>query len=58
MPIFVLPTRRVGRRLREIRRRSLDLNAKMNAQMQETLNINGALLVKLFGEAATGGDSL
>ncbi len=49
VPIFVLPTRRVGRRLREIRRRSMDLNAKMNAMMQETLNINGALLVKLFG---------
>ncbi len=52
VPLFVLPTRRVGRRLREIRRQSLDLNAKMNALMQETLNINGALLVKLFGRQA------
>ncbi len=49
VPIFVWPTRHVGRRLRAIRRRSLDLNAQMNAMMQETLNINGALLVKLFG---------
>ncbi len=52
VPLFVLPTRRVGRLLREIRRESLDLNAKMNALMQETLNINGVLLVKLFGRRA------
>ncbi len=49
VPLFVLPTRRVGRKLREIRRQSLDLNAKMNSLMQETLNISGVLLVKLFG---------
>ncbi len=49
VPLFVYPTRRVGRLLRKIRRQSMDLNAKMNALMQETLNINGALLVKLFG---------
>jgi ATP-binding cassette subfamily B protein len=52
VPIFVWPTRRVGRLLRDIRRRSLDLNAKMNALMEETLNINGVLLVKLFGRQA------
>jgi ATP-binding cassette subfamily B protein len=49
LPLFILPTRRVGARLREIRRESLDLNAKMNALMNETLNVDGALLVKLFG---------
>jgi ATP-binding cassette subfamily B protein len=49
VPLFVLPTRRVGRVLREVRRQSLNLNGKMNALMQETLNINGVLLVKLFG---------
>jgi ATP-binding cassette subfamily B protein len=52
VPIFVWPTRRVGRLLRDIRRQSLDLNAKMNALMEETLNINGVLLVKLFGRQA------
>jgi ATP-binding cassette subfamily B protein len=52
VPLFVAPTRRVGRRLRKIRRRSLELNARMNALMQETLNIDGALLVKLFGRQA------
>ncbi len=29
----------------------MELNAKMNAHMNETLNIGGALLVKLFGRA-------
>jgi ATP-binding cassette subfamily B protein len=55
VPLFVGPTRRVGRKLRRIRRQSLDLNAKMNALMQETLNIDGALLVKLFGRQADEG---
>lgn len=49
LPLFIIPTRRVGAKLREIRRESLDLNAKMNALMHETLNVDGALLVKLFG---------
>ena len=49
VPVFLAPTRRVGRKLREIRRKSLNLNARMNNLMQETLNIDGALLVKLFG---------
>ena len=49
LPLFVFPARRVGRRLRKIRRRSMELNAEMNASMNETLNVSGALLVKLFG---------
>jgi ATP-binding cassette subfamily B protein len=49
VPLFLAPTRRVGRKLRKIRHQSLELNAKMNVLMQETLNIDGALLVKLFG---------
>jgi ATP-binding cassette, subfamily B, bacterial len=49
LPIFVLPARYMGRTLRQIRRRSMELNAEMNASMNETLNVGGALLVKLFG---------
>jgi ATP-binding cassette subfamily B protein len=52
VPVFLAPTRRVGRKLRQIRRQSLELNARMNVLMQETLNIDGALLVKLFGRQA------
>lgn len=55
VPLFIAPTRRVGHKLRRIRRKSLDLNAKMNALMQETLNIDGAMLVKLFGRQADEG---
>lgn len=49
LPLFAIPARRVGRKLRDIRRRSMELNAEMNASMNETLNVSGALLVKLFG---------
>lgn len=49
LPLFLLPARRVGRRLRDIRRQSMEYNAEMNNVMNETLNISGALLVKLFG---------
>ncbi|MCG3206694.1 MAG: putative multidrug export ATP-binding/permease protein [Anaerolineae bacterium] len=49
VPLFILPARRIGRVLRDVRRESLDLNAKMNSLMNETLNVSGALLVKLFG---------
>ncbi len=49
LPLFVLPARRVGGILRGITRRSLDLNARMNAVMNESLNVSGALLVKIFG---------
>jgi ATP-binding cassette subfamily B protein len=49
LPLFVIPARRIGRTLRTLTRQSLDRNARMNASMNETLNISGALLVKLFG---------
>ncbi len=48
-PLFILPSRRVGRILRDIVNQQLDLNMQMNAMMSETLNVSGALLVKLFG---------
>jgi ATP-binding cassette subfamily B protein len=52
LPLFILATRRMGERLRDIARRAMDANAQMNAMMNETLNISGALLVKLFGRAS------
>jgi ATP-binding cassette subfamily B protein len=48
-PVFYLIARRVGQVLRKIAREQMDINAEMNAMMTETLNISGALLVKLFG---------
>src|SRR5215216_2368465 len=49
MPLIVIAARRLGTVLRAIAREAMDHNAKMNAHMNETLNIGGALLVKLFG---------
>jgi ATP-binding cassette subfamily B protein len=49
LPLFVIPARRVGRLLRRARRQSMRLNAEMNTLANETLNISGVLLVKLFG---------
>ncbi len=49
LPLFILPARRIGETLRRIAREQMDLNARMNALMNETLNISGALLVKIFG---------
>jgi ATP-binding cassette subfamily B protein len=49
LPLFVLVARRMGSRLRDIARTGMEANAQMNAMMNETLNLGGALLVKLFG---------
>jgi ATP-binding cassette, subfamily B, bacterial len=49
LPLFLLPARRVGLILRDIRRKALEYNADMSSAIGETLNVNGALLVKTFG---------
>ncbi len=51
LPLFIVAAQRLGLTLRDIARKAMDLNAQMNAHMNETLNIGGALLVKLFGRA-------
>jgi ATP-binding cassette subfamily B protein len=51
LPLFIIASRRVARRLRDLSREQLEATAGMNATMQETLNIGGTLLVKLFGQA-------
>ncbi len=51
LPLFILSTRLIGTRLRDVARNQMEANAKMNALMGETLNIGGALLVKLFGRS-------
>ncbi len=49
LPLFLVPARLLGKKLRTIVRQQMTLNAEMNAMMDETLNVSGALLVKLFG---------
>ncbi len=53
LPVFIIPARRVGKKLAEITRESYNLDAKMNATMTERFNVSGALLVKLFGRPET-----
>jgi ABC-type multidrug transport system fused ATPase/permease subunit len=49
LPVFVLPARRVGRRLADLQREAAGLNAAMTTQMTERFSAPGATLVKLFG---------
>ena len=51
LPIFVVPAKRVGKRLQTISREQMGVNAEMNSQMTERFNVSGAQLVKLFGRA-------
>ncbi len=51
VPLFILPARRVAGVMREIRRDAMKHNAEMSNIVNETLTINGALLVKTFGSA-------
>ncbi len=50
LPLFYIPSRRVASVLRELVHQQYDLDAKLEARMNETLNVSGALLVKLFGK--------
>ncbi|MFM2076807.1 MAG: hypothetical protein RJA49_697 [Actinomycetota bacterium] len=49
LPMFIIPAKRVGKRLQDIQRQNMTTNAEMNNQMAERFNVAGALLVKLFG---------
>ncbi|MRR30044.1 ABC transporter ATP-binding protein, partial [bacterium] len=51
LPLFILATRLLGNRLRDLARKQMEANARMNAMMNETLNIGGILLIKLFGRS-------
>lgn len=53
LPFFIISARVLGERLRDAAREQMDANARMNAMMNETLNIGGVLLVKLFGRGET-----
>ncbi|NPV68671.1 MAG: ABC transporter ATP-binding protein [Anaerolineae bacterium] len=52
LPLFIFAARRLGARLRGVARQAMEYNAQMNAMMNETLNISGVLLVKLFGRSS------
>ena len=49
LPVFLAPTRFVGRKLQQYTQQSFELNADMSSTMTERFNVSGALLVKLYG---------
>ncbi len=53
LPLFLLPTKWVGRRLQGLTRQSFQMNAEMSSTMNERFNVSGAMLVALYGQPAT-----
>ena len=50
LPVFLIPTKWVGRRLQSLTRESFGVNAEMSSTMTERFNVSGAMLVALYGE--------
>jgi ATP-binding cassette subfamily B protein len=50
LPLFIYPTKWVGRKIASLTRESFDLNAKMSSTMTERFNVSGAMLVSLYGK--------
>jgi len=48
LPFFILPTRKVGRIRKELRRQTAEHQGALTALMAETLSISGSLLMKAF----------
>ena len=51
LPVFLIPTKWVGRKLQGYTRESFDINASMSSTMTERFNVSGALLVSLYGNS-------
>ncbi|WP_034270902.1 ABC transporter ATP-binding protein [Haloechinothrix halophila] len=56
LPIFVLPARRIGRKMADLQRDAATHNATMTTQMTERFSAPGATLVKLFGRPVAEAD--
>ncbi len=52
LPLFLIPTKWVGRRLQSLTRESFNVNAEMSSTMTERFNVSGAMLVALYGQPA------
>ncbi|MGA0079354.1 MAG: ABC transporter ATP-binding protein [Candidatus Nanopelagicus sp.] len=51
LPVFLIPTKWIGRKLQGLTRQSFDINAQMSSNMTERFNVSGALLVSLYGDS-------
>ncbi|RNL87650.1 ABC transporter ATP-binding protein [Halostreptopolyspora alba] len=49
VPLFVLPAKFIGRKVANVSRDGMNLNAEMSSLMTERFNVGGAMLVKLYG---------
>ena len=49
VPLFLIPSRFVGRRIGSLTKEGYNLNSQMNMVMQERFQVGGAMLVKLNG---------
>jgi ATP-binding cassette subfamily B protein len=49
LPLFLVPTKWVGKKLQSLTRQSFNLNAEMSSTMTERFNVSGAMLVSLYG---------
>jgi ATP-binding cassette subfamily B protein len=49
LPLFLIPTKWVGKKLQSLTRESFALNAEMSSTMTERFNVSGAMLVSLYG---------
>jgi ABC-type multidrug transport system fused ATPase/permease subunit len=52
LPIFLIPARRMGKRLASMHREAANLDSAMTTQMTERFSAPGATLIKLFGRPA------
>lgn len=50
LPLFLLPTKWVGKKIQALTRESFEVNAQMSSTMTERFNVSGALLVALYGK--------
>ena len=57
LPVFIVPTKWIGRKLAIYTRQSFDLNAEMSSTMTERFNVSGALLVSLYGDRIAEGSN-
>lgn len=49
VPLFILPAKLVARRMQQVTREGMQVNAELGSTMTERFNVAGAMLVKLYG---------
>lgn len=57
LPLFLAPTKWVGKKIQRLTLASFNLNAEMASTMTERFNVSGALLVTLYGKPDTERES-